>query len=141
MGSSWNCKPASKFTLYGDIGYRYHILLPRVRGLFFLVLFLGCHMKGSLMNIKDNTFIYIYIYIYIYIKFSLMCLLRKLYLLIKVMILDIIKGRKRIHVNDQDHDMWPIVIIPTRPVHKSTRHRLCPLIYHPLNPKIQITYT
>ena len=64
MGSSWNCKPASKFTLCGDIGYRYHILLPRVRGLFFLVQFLGCHMKGSLMNIKDNTFIYIYLYLY-----------------------------------------------------------------------------
>ena len=28
MGSSWNCKPASKFTLCEDIGYRYHILLP-----------------------------------------------------------------------------------------------------------------
>ena len=50
MGSCWHCKPASKFALCGDVGYRHHILPTHgFRGMFFLVQS-ECHLKGTLMK-------------------------------------------------------------------------------------------
>ena len=81
MGSSWHCKPAPKFALCGDIGFRRHIILQcRVRGMFFFVNFLNVVWHQRKFN-EDLILIINFILFNVSIKE-----------VIKVIILDRIKG-------------------------------------------------